>query len=82
MRRSFAFFLFASLFFSSSLNSQKLMDSVTSTFLKMKMPVGTVRQRSADSIRRTTGLLDSFTLVKDYSLNKYSAESFYVPNYD
>jgi hypothetical protein len=70
------------LLFSSSLSSQKLMDSVTSTFLKMKMPVGTVRQRSADSIKRTTGLLDSFTVLKDYSLNKYTAESFYIPNYD
>jgi len=48
----------------------------------MKMPVGTVRQRSADSIRRTTGLLDSFTVAKDFSLNKYTAESFYIPNYD
>jgi len=58
------------------------MDSITSTFLKMKMPVGTIRQRSADSVRRTTGLLDSFTVLKDYSLNKYTAESFYIPNYD
>ncbi len=58
------------------------MDSVTSTLLKMKMPVGTVRQKAADSIRQTTGLLDSFTVLKDYSLNKYSAESFYIPNYD
>jgi hypothetical protein len=58
------------------------MDSVTSTFLKMKMPVGTVRQRSADSLRSMTGLLDSFTIAKDYSLNKYTAESFYIPNYD
>lgn len=46
------------------------------------MPVGTVRLRAADSIRRTTGLLDSFTVLKDYSLNKYTAESFYIPNYD
>ena len=46
------------------------------------MPVGTVRQRAADSIKRTTGLLDSFTVLKDYTLNKYTAESFYIPNYD
>jgi len=48
----------------------------------MKMPVGTIRQRSADSIRSVTGLLDSFTIAKDYTLNKYTAESFYIPNYD
>ena len=82
MRRISAFLVLASIFFSSNLFSQRLMDSVTSTFLKMKMPVGTVRQRSADSLRRTTALLDSFTVFKDYALNKYSAESFYVPNYD
>ena len=46
------------------------------------MPVGTVRQKSADSIKFTTALLDSVTISKDYSLNKYSAESFYIPNYD
>ena len=72
----------ACLLCSTSLKAQRLADSVTSTFLKMKMPVGTVRQRSADSVRRTTGLLDSFTVLKDYSLNKYTAESFYIPNYD
>src|SRR4026209_571603 len=81
MRRLFVFLLTCVLF-STSLYAQRLTDSVTSTLLKMKMPVGTVRQRSADSIRNTTGLLDSFTVVKDYSLNKYSAESFYIPNYD
>lgn len=82
MRRLNAFLLFATIFFSSSLNAQRLMDSVTSTLLKMKMPVGTVRQRSADSLRSITGLLDSFTVAKDYTLNKYSAESFYITNYD
>ena len=82
MRRLFLLFITAIMFYSTSLQAQKLMDSVTSTLLKMKMPVGTVRQRSADSIRRTTGLLDSFTVAKDYSLNKYTAESFYIPNYD
>jgi hypothetical protein len=81
MRRFCLSFLLTCVVF-SSLNSQRLMDSVTSTLLKMKMPVGTVRQRSADSIRRTTGLLDSFTVLKDYSLNKYTAESFYISNYD
>jgi hypothetical protein len=80
--RSISFLLIILILCSTSLQSQKLMDSVTSTLLKMKMPVGTVRQRAADSIRRTTGLLDSFTVLKDYSLNKYTAESFYIPNYD
>ncbi len=46
------------------------------------MPAGTVRQKSADSVKSTTALLDSFTISKDYSLNKYTAESFYVPNFD
>ena len=82
MTRSFVIFCLIILLFSTSLNAQRLMDSVSSTFLKMKMPVGTVRQGSADSIKRTTGLLDSFTILKDYSLNKYTAESFYIPNYD
>ena len=82
MRRPFVLIFLISLSFSASVNAQRLMDSVTSTFLKMKMPVGTVRQRAADSIQRTTGLLDSFTVLKDYSLNKYTAESFYIPNYD
>jgi len=80
--RRLSYLLIMLILFSTSLQSQKLMDSVTSTLLKMKMPVGTVRQRSADSIRLTTGLLDSFTVFKDYSLNKYTAESFYIPNYD
>ena len=80
--RRLVFFVSACLSFSATIYSQRLMDSVTSSFLKMKMPVGTVRQRSADSIRMTTGLLDSFTVLKDYSLNKYSAESFLIPNYD
>jgi hypothetical protein len=82
MRRPLTLLLVASIFISSTSYSQRLMDSVISTFLKMKMPVGTLRQRSADSIRRATGLLDSFTIAKDYSLNKYTAESFYIPNYD
>ena len=77
-----SYYLIILILISTSLHSQKLMDSVTSSLLKMKMPVGTVRQRSADSIRRTTSLLDSFTVAKDYSLNKYTAESFYIPNYD
>jgi len=81
MRRLFVFLLICILF-STSLYSQRLMDSVTSSLLKMKMPVGTVRQRSADSIRMTTSLLDSFTVLKDYSLNKYTAESFYIPTFD
>lgn len=82
MRRPLVYFILACLLFSADCYSQKLMDSVTSSFLKMKMPVGTVRLRSADSIRKTTGLLDSFTVMKDYLLNKYSAESFFIPNYD
>lgn len=82
MVRIFSISLFAGLLFSSFSYSQQLMDSITSTFLKMKMPVGTVRQNAVDSIKRTTGLLDSFTVFKDYSLNKYTAESFYIPNYD
>jgi len=80
--RRISYLLIMLILCSTSLRSQKLMDSVTSTLLKMKMPVGTVRQRSADSIRMTTSLLDSFTVFKDYSLNKYTAESFYIPNYD
>jgi ketosteroid isomerase-like protein len=82
MRRILILLLVAFVFFSSSLYAQKFADSVTSSFLKMKMPTGTVRQRSADSIRRTTSMLDSFTVLKDYSLNKYSAETFYVSNFD
>ena len=82
MRRLFTCLLFTCVLFSTSLYSQRLMDSVTSSLLKMKMPVGTVRQRSADSIRMTTGLLDSFTVLKDYSLNKYTTESFYIPTFD
>jgi len=82
MRHIILSLLMAMLFSSTVLYSQKLLDSVTSSFLKMKMPVGTVRQRSADSIRKTTSLLDSFTVLKDYTLNKYTAETFYVPNYD
>jgi FG-GAP repeat len=81
MRRIASLFIIL-IFFSTTLRSQRLMDSVTSTLLKMKMPVGTVRLRAADSIRMTTGLLDSFTVVRDFSLNKYTAESFYIPNYD
>ena len=82
MRRLFISLLLTCVLFSTSLYSQRLMDSVTSSLLKMKMPVGTVRQRSADSIRMTTGLLDSFTVLKDYSLNKYTTESFYIPTFD
>src|SRR5215212_2182104 len=82
MSRFLTCLLFTCVFFSTSLYSQRLVDSLTSSFLKMKMPVGTVRQRSADSIRMTTSLLDSFTVLKDYSLNKYTAENFYIPNYD
>jgi FG-GAP repeat len=82
MRRFPLLFIAVILFYSTSLQAQRLADSLTSTYLKMKMPVGTVRQRAADSIKRTTGLLDSFTVLKDYSLNKYTAENFYIPNYD
>ena len=82
MRRLFAFLLLVPLFYPASLHAQRLADSVTSSLLKMKMPVGTVRQRSADSIRMTTGLLDSFTVLKDYTLNKYTTESFYIPTFD
>ena len=46
------------------------------------MPVGTTRELSASAIKARTSLLDSFTILKDYSLNKYTAETFYVPNYD
>jgi ketosteroid isomerase-like protein len=46
------------------------------------MPVGTVRQRIGDSLRRKTELLDSFTIAKDFMLNKYSAESFVIPIFD
>jgi len=46
------------------------------------MPVGTVRQTSSDMVTKTTALMDSFTISRDYNLNKYTAESFYIPNYD
>lgn len=82
MSRTLLFIFTATILLHTGLFSQRLMDSVSSSLLKMKMPVGTVRLKSADSIRRTTGLLDSFTVLKDYSLNKYTAESFYIPNYD
>jgi len=80
MRRLIACFLFTCIFFSSY--SQRLMDSVTSGFLKMKMPTGTTRESSASTIKSRTALMDSFTIMKDYTLNKYSAESFLIPNYD
>ena len=82
MRRLLISLVFTCVLFSTSLYAQRLMDSVTSSLLKIKMPVGTVRQRSADSIRMTTGLLDSFTVLKDYTLNKYTTESFYIPTFD
>src|SRR5687768_9049980 len=82
MRRLFICLLLTCVLFSSFLYSQRLMDSVTSSLLKMKMPVGTIRQRSADSIRMTSRLLDSFTVLKDYTLNKYTTESFYIPTFD
>src|ERR1043165_7457112 len=82
MRRRLTLLLVISIFFSSMSYSQKLMDSITSGFLKMKMPVGTTRESSTSTIKSRTALLDSFTILKDYSLNKYTAESFYIPNYD
>ena len=82
MHRHFILCLFTCIFFSASMYSQRLMDSLTSSFLKMKMPVGTTKELSAPTIKSRTALLDSFTILKDYSLNKYTAESFYIPNYD
>lgn len=82
MRRIFFTMLVALAFCLTSLQAQKLTDSLTSSFLKMKMPIGTTKELSASTIKSRTALLDSFTILKDYSLNKYTAESFYVPNYD
>lgn len=82
MRRILLPPILAFLFCSTSLNAQRLADSITSTYLKMKMPVGTTRELSASTIKARTSLLDSFTVFKDYTLNKYTAETFYVPNYD
>lgn len=46
------------------------------------MPAGTARHSSPDIAKKRTALMDSFTISKDYNLNKYNAESFYIPNYD
>ena len=77
MRRSFVFLYLVCIIFSSSSYSQRLLDSVRSTYLKMNMPVGTVRQTKSDLIAKTTALLDSFTISRDYSLNPYKGETFY-----
>ena len=76
MQRPFVFFYLICIIISSSSYSQRLMDSVTSTYLKMKMPVTTVRLTKADLITKTTSLLDSFTISRDYNLNTSKAEIF------
>jgi len=78
MRRPLILLFINCLLLSNSILSQRLMDSVTSTYLKMRMPTGTVKQTNTALITRTTALLDSFTISKDYSLNTYKAETFYL----
>lgn len=57
-------------------------NSLTSDYLKMRMPTGSVRSKNADSIRSTTALLDSFIVRNNYSLIKKPAETFYIRTYD
>ncbi|HEY0678119.1 MAG TPA: hypothetical protein VGD17_07525 [Chitinophagaceae bacterium] len=56
--------------------------SLTSDYLKMRMPTGSVRSTNLDSIRSTTALLDSFIIRNNYRLIEKSAESFYIRGYD
>lgn len=60
--------------------SQK--NSVLASLLETTKPGGIVRYNNADEIQRMTGLLDSFIVSKDYTLNKHSAETFLMSNFD